>query len=178
MSNGISGNMEAPKRIRTSDPRQRRNGRREQGESSFLLSAPEGESTAQPRELRHRLGKKLSEKFSLRLLEGLPEERFQPEGVVEETERVTMHSIHQPGGLFPVQHPEPINVPNPVIPAFAALLNEPFCCKPLGRLLAGHTALGFLGWKIEWAGHEDRQPRPFLPQDLHKERQRGGVLVC
>jgi len=56
---------EAPKRIRTSDPRQRRNGRREQGESSFLLSAPEGESTAQPRELRHRLGKKLSEKFSL-----------------------------------------------------------------------------------------------------------------
>jgi len=53
---------EAPKRIRTSDPRQRRNGRREQGESSFLLSAPEGESTAQPRELRHRLGKKLSEK--------------------------------------------------------------------------------------------------------------------
>jgi hypothetical protein len=67
-----------------------------------------------------------------------------------------MHSIHQAGGLFPVQHLEPINVPNPVIPAFAALLNESSCCKPLGRLLAGHTALGFLGWKIEWAGHEDR----------------------
>jgi len=44
-----------PKRIRTSGPRQRWYGRREQGESSFLLSAPEGESTAQPRELRHRL---------------------------------------------------------------------------------------------------------------------------